>query len=136
VAKRIQSNLIEQFLHHVDRGLIAAKIDSSGPAALHRVCDALRAIQDGDNVDSALGIERTRGGNEKPWKFTLAALIHHWESRGEKWATIEVLAGDWLQSIGEKPLRQTRLRQIRDEKRPDVERAVQIRRLIDTIDTQ
>ncbi len=133
MAKRAKSILIEKFLHHVDNGLISGNPNSSGPGFLNTFCKALRAIQDGADVDESLRIERSRGGDEKPWKTAIAYLIHQHRERRDSWHVIQKLANPLLESIGEKPLSESRLQNIYREKREDVDNLIALKKFRDML---
>jgi hypothetical protein len=129
MGKRNDSVLIEQVLANVERGLIVGREGSSGPDTLDNLCSALRAIQAGADVDDAFGIDRKTGPDTDPFRFTIAALVHHYRERGEKWATIEELLVPFLESNGRERIPESTLKNLYKEKCADVERALSIRKM-------
>jgi hypothetical protein len=74
------------------------------------VADALRAIRDGQEPDTTLKITRSSGAPSAPVTPALAYLIHQWRKNKDTWAPIEVLANEWLVSMGRDGLTERRLR--------------------------
>lgn len=127
---------ISKFLSNVEHGLIAGKPDSSGPRALERMCDALRAILDGADPDIALGIERSSGRERKGFPRSLAHAIHDARMRREKWSVIELKVNAFLERNGEKPLSLSRIKTLYKEQLPDIETDLSIQRMLDRINAR
>lgn len=110
--KRANSDLIAAFLLNVQNGLIAGKAETSGPVALEKIVAALEAIADGVDPDVALELSRRSGGPSDNTNAALATLIHKHRKAGEKWATIELLAEQWLHDAGRESVTLTRMKQV------------------------
>lgn len=128
--KQAQSNLLEQFLHHVERGLIQGRDDSSGQAVLLRMAEALQAVQAGVDPDQALGIERAPGQPRDGNNVALAYLVHEYRKAGDKWATVELLANDWLRNSGRETLSLPRLKAIYKQHVRAIEQREQVAAMI------
>ena len=120
--KDVYSHLISVFLHHVEYGRIVAEPNSEAETALADLVEALRKIRWGYDPDDALQIERSTGRPSKRYSFPLAYKIDHWKAQKEKWATIEVLANEWLIKKGfQTTLTQGRLKNLYKEQKPKVD---------------
>jgi hypothetical protein len=133
----VKANLIRVFLHHVDRGLIVVRDNSSGTIALQKMREALQAILNGVEPDEALGITRRAGAAEKSYSRTLAHLIHQWrKDKANTWEVVKRLADDWLRNAGQKPLSLQRLKNLYVEQLPAVEHDLSMADLYKLLDTK
>jgi hypothetical protein len=136
VSKRASSRSIEQFIRHVDRGLITGKELSSGPHVLKDMRDALQAILDGEDHDQALGITRKTGPEAAPYSLPLAIMVHQWRGgpKPEKWIVVEDHANKLLGKHGYEPLSLSRIKQIYKDQLPRVYAYMNIALFNDAID--
>ncbi len=133
MANPIDPGFVYALLWHIDRGHITAKPGSGADGVLQNLRHALSDIQDGVNPDEALRITRHRGNTRDPWKVQLVWLIHCHKERDEKWQVITHLAGDWLESIGRKPLAQSTLKNLYAEMRDEV---VSLARFVEMVNAE
>ena len=101
-----RSALVESILWHIKKGLIAATDDnSSAPDTLRELTQALQDILAGEDPDTALRIERSRGTpGDAALQASMAQLIYLLKSRGEKMEVIRIYVNEWRQHHGLDPL--------------------------------
>ena len=128
--KQADSRLIKTFLFNVKEGNIISKtkneeglcVESGGQVYLDKLTEALQAILDGEEPDTALKIERSAGQPSDPRNLTLALIMRSHVKNGRKNIdAAELDAKNWLESMGHKKLSSRRLRVIREQHKSTIE---------------
>ena len=124
--RRCRSGMITEFISHAARGRIMPEPNSDAKESLWQMVDALHKILDGDNPDDALDIERTVGQSPNTLKnFLIAHKIQTLKEKGENWEVITRLVNELLSKEGYQALSQSRLKNLYEEQRPGMEKALQ-----------
>jgi len=100
---RVSSYRISQFLNQVKRGFIVATPRTSGEVELPRIVDALKAILQGEDPDSALQItRRTNATSDRTLDVATIAYHRRHKENPEKWVVIEHEINEILHPAGER----------------------------------
>ncbi len=120
--------LIDQFIHHVDIGLITANANSSGPAVLERVVGALRSAAAGVRFEDAFDLEWKEGNPRE--SIATAYAIHPLKERGDSWGDITIAVNRWRLSLGMPLLEKPSLQNLYYKHRKSIEARIHLSELI------
>lgn len=133
VVKRVDSWLLENFLHHVESGAIAGKSNSSGVPRLESMVNAVKKVLAGADPDQALGITRNRGKehDEELTKIAFAAHLARFPEAGPAigWEAITAAANAYLESINRTGISRPRIYSIYKDRLPWIEEWLGMQRL-------
>lgn len=125
MSKRVESVLLDAFLHHVLEGQISATINTPAPSVLGEMTEAVYAMLAGDNPSYAFKIKKRSGPEKQFYTVPLAMFIHlELQKEGATWASIEVVANDWRKRRGLKPVSLSRLKDIHKDNKEEVLRII------------
>lgn len=134
MAKHPESDFIDQFVWHVEEGLIAAEDGSSGPPVLKRMTEALLEILNGADPDDALSITRKDGAPRDPFLDVVAERIHDCLADGDSWSKIRYEVSDLYEREERKLVSEQRLKTIYAIRKAVIERRRSIQQMRREID--
>lgn len=125
----IPTGFVEEFMDLMNKRIIKSDTEY-GEGMLLSMYMRLSSILEGDDPKVALQIKCKKGAQKKPYTLELALLIHGQKHYfGDSWATIEVVARDWLEDRGIPNIGLSGLKKLYARNKEDVEKAIQSRGL-------
>lgn len=109
--KRADSLLIRRFISNVKAKCITGD-EHTGSYVLQEIVEALQAIQEGADTDTALQIKRKAGQPADSMNFGLACWIHEQRKDNQKWAVIERMGNEMLDELDREAISMARMKQI------------------------